>query len=297
MKNSTRLLVAALLTLTAFAVQAQQYYPMLRTDVLWEVDFGQYDGLGESHHSMWHWVESNIDTTVNGLTYNLVENTYQLEQLGYLREDTALQHVYQLDSSGADILLYDFTMEIGDSINARIRPGMMPDTFKQWVTDISTIMVDGTSRRYWSFENNSPGSNCNLHWIEGVGSTRGPMRNWEDDCWHTRYDLICFRNTSAGIHNAMWGDFCTPLSTSVEQEARRLSVYPNPASNQLRLETDDSIGSVRIFNAMGKQVLHQQHDFWQTEQTLDIATLPPGMYVLIAETPAGQVRRKISIFR
>lgn len=66
-----------------------------------------------------------------------------------------------------------------------------------------------------------------------------------------------------------------------------LSVYPNPASNQIVIETASTNAagkphSIKIFNAVGQEVLKSSSDtYWNNDQsTIDISSLSSGVYFI-----------------
>ncbi len=62
-----------------------------------------------------------------------------------------------------------------------------------------------------------------------------------------------------------------------------VKLYPNPASEQLYVESDEEISQVTIFNAIGKVVLEQSS--WGTERIqLNIGSLQSGLYLMQVES-------------
>ncbi len=68
------------------------------------------------------------------------------------------------------------------------------------------------------------------------------------------------------------------LSTTDSELASNLAVYPNPASDQLNIETNDiRISSVSIVDIVGK-VLLSEENLDTTQKVLDISSLSNGIY-------------------
>jgi hypothetical protein len=55
-----------------------------------------------------------------------------------------------------------------------------------------------------------------------------------------------------------------------------LKIFPNPASNELNIESDHVIGQLRIVNILGQTVYSGK--FETKVVKIDISGLPPGMY-------------------
>ena len=70
-----------------------------------------------------------------------------------------------------------------------------------------------------------------------------------------------------------------------------LSYYSNPVGNRLSVESPYQIETLRVFDLMGKEVLHKTPQ--QQKLTLDTYTLAPGAYLLRVETPEGEQTVKL----
>jgi len=70
-----------------------------------------------------------------------------------------------------------------------------------------------------------------------------------------------------------------------------LSYYSNPVGNRLSVESPYQIETLRVFDLMGKEVLHKTPQ--QQKLTLDTFTLAPGTYLLQVETPEGEQTVKL----
>lgn len=70
-----------------------------------------------------------------------------------------------------------------------------------------------------------------------------------------------------------------------------LSYYSNPVGNRLAVESPYQIQTLRVFDLMGKEVLHKTPN--QQKLTLNTYTLAPGAYLLRVETAEGQQTVKL----
>jgi hypothetical protein len=82
-----------------------------------------------------------------------------------------------------------------------------------------------------------------------------------------------------------------------------VSVAPNPASTavavQLQLRIDATV-NIALHDALGRRVLDISSLTLQqgtTTQSLDVAALPPGCYVLRVDNGTGSVYRRIAVVR
>lgn len=73
----------------------------------------------------------------------------------------------------------------------------------------------------------------------------------------------------------------TATLSSKEFNTIQASVYPNPTTDVLNIETTESISNVIVYNIAGQKVLQAN------TQTLNVSTLQAGVYVLKIETENG----------
>ena len=75
-----------------------------------------------------------------------------------------------------------------------------------------------------------------------------------------------------------------------------MTAYPNPFVDQLNvvLSVAASVANVSIYDALGRRVYAAQHAWPTNGLLLNLAFLPPGLYVLQAAAGAQMRRRKIS---
>jgi hypothetical protein len=86
----------------------------------------------------------------------------------------------------------------------------------------------------------------------------------------------CFIKGAAMIR-PYFGQKATVGLTDINQSEPIYHPYPNPASQQINIQSSDSepIKSVEMFNAMGKMVYGAKNS-----NIIDVTTLPNGIYIL-----------------
>lgn len=83
-----------------------------------------------------------------------------------------------------------------------------------------------------------------------------------------------------------------PSTLELPQDQKPLlSYYSNPVGNRLSVESPYQIETLRVFDLMGKEVLHKTPQ--QQKLTLNTFTFAPGAYLLRVETPEGQQTVKL----
>ena len=87
------------------------------------------------------------------------------------------------------------------------------------------------------------------------------------------------------------------LPTGLEPQANsRVRIQPNPVDRDVLVETEDPnnrLRTVEVFNTVGQRVFRWEADGPERGRTLSLDGLPPGVYILSAETTHGVTRQKV----
>ncbi|MCF8365045.1 MAG: T9SS type A sorting domain-containing protein [Bacteroidales bacterium] len=90
----------------------------------------------------------------------------------------------------------------------------------------------------------------------------------------------------------------TILSASEDKEVE-MYLYPNPVSDRLKfkIKSGSRLVSVSLVDILGKVVFSKQFDNFHhmSEKSLDVSSLPSGVYLVITETNEGKLNQKIII--
>jgi hypothetical protein len=92
-----------------------------------------------------------------------------------------------------------------------------------------------------------------------------------------------------GTQTVSGGGTCCGLTTDVASLStdKEISVYPNPASNNLFIDSPEKIKSIKCFNALG-----QSFELINTSRSIDISGLSKGMYFLCITTESDKTTIK-----
>lgn len=83
-------------------------------------------------------------------------------------------------------------------------------------------------------------------------------------------------------------DFSVNIGSPVQQEFD-LSIYPNPATNRIQVDTDAKVSRMRIVNLQGKVLLEKNAIY---DRSVDVSSLPEGIYVLQVESNGQWLQHK-----
>ncbi|MCI5080520.1 MAG: T9SS type A sorting domain-containing protein [Saprospiraceae bacterium] len=245
------------------------------------------------------------DTTINDRVYQKVyfssfrENELTNFQVlsGALRKEN--EKVFQYDFfSGEETLLYDFTLEVGDTLEYNW-PDEVPDFegLTIWVSRIDTVTINNIQRRHWYFKwthddlQPDPEQAEEFYVISDLYGSEFGLNHFyhlEDYFFQAFYDV--WPNSEASLYCAKfeeevvyghWNDeSCSPdLFTSVnELEAQQINVFPNPVSEVLHLSAFAKWNNGQILDINGQVIIH----FYKQgeQQEINVNDLPKGIYFL-----------------
>jgi hypothetical protein len=161
------------------------------------------------------------------------------------------------------------------------------------LTDISALSNLDTSKiTYLVINNNAQLSECDIQafcdYLNGpFGSTHNSIQNNSDGC-KSRVEILA--ECTVGIKEVY-----------PEEKNNQLSIYPNPASDMLFIESAAEMGSVRVFDNHGGQVVGwsggQVVKGYGGKVEIPVSGLAPGLYLVRVETGGSVVGRKIVVGR
>jgi hypothetical protein len=235
------------------------------------------------------------DTVINSLTYKTLYQDQPNNCLfGFVREDTTQRKVYFLDvNASPEIVLYDFSMQVGNTINLNFVNSNFGPYFTSGTYTLDSIVPRvihhaAGMRRVFYLNCVSCTGNSTLAWIEGIGSTLHFVYPYSlneagglfgslcyDQANYNFYQLLscfehsqkvyydsCARANAFGNSCFAYADSCNYWNTcgSVEElnSISSFSVSPVPAGDHVMLELEIRKPvqvNVGVFDISGKPVL------------------------------------------
>ncbi|HBX50235.1 MAG TPA: hypothetical protein DEH02_04095 [Bacteroidales bacterium] len=183
----------------------------------------------------------------------------------YIREDTITQQVYCRQNNGYEFLLYDFALQIGDTLQGE-------DCIT--VSSVSTELFAGSIRRKICI--NYGFITEPMIWYEGIGSNVQGI--FAPKCIVGAYTwLLCYlENDSLLYHDNLQNNDCFILTStfSLEPETNLTNYSSN---NILYVKTDDDRNySLTIYDIYGKKGYKGN---FSGNFEMNFSYLPTGMYV------------------
>ena len=302
-------------TCKAVQVRDAVYHPMLDSVNIWHLIINlcfeaQPHGGGTTRSDQCN-VNPNSnqfftggDTIYNSVHYKPIYDQLSNCSPGYLREDVATRKIYFTYAIGKpEILLYDFSLQIGDSVLLSYQPVNYYNTSADsgfWHLDsIGAAHISvGTRRAFFlSRKGNS------MSWLEGTGSLAHPLYLFEDQFGYGCSEFFCNSNylmvpyrsmsfLSCFSHtNFVYFDTCAYLEAlslqggcfavfdscdygvvcgAVNEIAALASfkIFPNPATNEAVLQLNVVQGdnfSIILHDLQGKQLMAEKELGWLSD--------------------------------
>jgi len=234
----------------------------------------------------------NGDSMTNNTFYKKLYGSYDLTTsnifVGLLREEVETGKVYRYDGDGGEQLLYNYSLEVGES-DSIYAMGM---EYEVTIESIETITVDGTPRKKLYFTD----AGRPAFWIEGIGSNYGindPALGFSADydpivyCFYTHNDLVWTTATD---------DFQCEMVLSVHnyKTEYHIEVWPNPFTDNISFALLGYVanGTATITSSTGKLVKQQSIPSFRSPRWLNLSDLESGIYLLTITTNEGAIQTK-----
>ncbi|TNE61593.1 MAG: T9SS type A sorting domain-containing protein [Bacteroidetes bacterium] len=158
--------------------------------------------------------------------------------------------------SGEDVLLFDFGLEVGDTMVAHIKSG----------NDLhfEVVKTDTWSNRKRLTLKFLDGIGYTREVTEGIGSNDGLLGLYYSPAASFYLPLgTCFYTAGKKLLSAQYCGVCGVVSTPPTPETLPAQVYPNPAQDKLYLEIDPKYASglfdLQLFDIQGKLLAQRVH--------------------------------------
>ena len=285
-------LIILIFTLAAHSTWSQdyEYIPFPDSNCIWSEKYipPMYPDTGGSS-IFYIYALFNEDTVINSIQYHklyiLYDSTIDKNNatyIGAIREDSTRkiyykgEHLYwgidsELLNENGEIQVYDFSVEVGDTINNAI---FGPDE-SLIISAIDTIELYTDSRRIIHFENFR-----DIHWIEGIGNERGLLSTSGGYPTNGSYnDLICFKknDTLVYLNSGYTGCFNFLSSISDHKSDKTISVYPNPVIGISIIDLAQSFDILEIYNCNGIQIVSKDIANLKSYKIIS-SQFNPGLY-------------------
>ena len=289
--------------------QTSVYHPFPDSNAVWNIDSHEPCGL---YFDTWEHLYSIIisgDTIINAINYHKLKVPIEVINangtcdssgtwttkgyyVGSIRQDKPNKKVYFVPSyNSTEQLLYDFTMQVGDSVQGYIEsynfPGFIPHDVVQ---SIDSVLVGGTYRKRWNIN-----SGYSISFIEGIGSTYGLIeRSPRTVLDFPDFAFTCFKQNGQPLYPDTATNCQVIVSVNtIESCSYQVLVSPNPAKETVNFEfgniQNHKQAHLRCYDVFGNLLYNETVVQGQKEVVLDISSWPSGMYVAVVYSNGGVV--------
>jgi hypothetical protein len=230
------------------------------------------------------------DTLINAQTYvkikkvevpNINDVSLFPAYTGAIRQDTLNKKIYVvLTDSTTEHILYDFSLQVGDTINSVLHSltagclGFNTET----IYLIDTIQVNGNDHRVFHYQGSCVGTDGS--YIEGIGSEFGLLFPNLKDIQESH--LNCLKINNQPYYPYANANCTLPNTISVNNLDLLLdiSLFPNPASETLTISLPENslTTEAHLFDAAGKEL--KRFTVVAGENRLNVAGYKTGTYLI-----------------
>lgn len=228
------------------------------------------------------------DTTINNVPYkklwftgdSLSANNWH-EKNEFFREDS--QHkIYRYNENG-DELLYDFSLEVGDTFEIGYLINQDPCSWE--IDQIDSLELNnGEFRKRFTLKRSDQSFPIPpvdyIYWVQGIGCLSS-LTQFSGTCnFDFSLKLICFMENGDYLYTSpnYNGCFISPIS---EIELQNFKIYPNPTTDILTIEKATTFLEDldwTLFNALGQEIKSAKIPAFEATRTISLADLSKGIY-------------------
>ena len=240
-----------------------------------------------------------------GITIDLMLNTNDTITIGnklyfmtqghwwdtlYIREEINTGQLFRY-FEGNEYLICDMSLDVGDTYTFPVFDVPYHYYHEEGTTTIvdSVRYIDGKKIIYFQWLDESPYYNGHYYdafyrlcFVEGIGPTYGPFGYSPFPMERILGVMLCVKkdDTLAYMTSPLLGCFQWGSSIS-EYEENLIKVYPNPATNKLKIEISDPnlhFGKIIITDIFGREVYVREA--FSVSDEITVSHLSSGMYIL-----------------
>ncbi|MDC7995503.1 T9SS type A sorting domain-containing protein [Altibacter sp. HG106] len=288
--------VFIIVLLFTYSLQSQEYVPLLDQFNEWQFTTCNSGCLTDIYYT-------DGDTLVDGLSYKILDGYHYISRGFLLREDIATRKVYLnlfLPTANRQYLLYDFGMEVGDSIDMKNPITPFEENAGYYVLDsiVNRPLADGNLYRHFYLSPTAANTNSDERpvWVEGVGSLSiitapGGTPNI-NDVGH----LSCFFKEGTSFYTNLEAiPSCDPTVTfGIEEQSSgfdTVRLVMDRTSNTCGIFGLAAIRSVEVYTLEGKRKLTRQLS-GEEQILVSLETYPSGLYIVRLTAQDGSKMQK-----
>lgn len=295
-----RILLFAFFVFSFIGLEAQNYIPFPTSNAIWRESSGNpHSSCDEYNYHI------TGDTIINSLTYHKLQmigyhGPYQPSfclqvsyrynfYFGAFRNDSLNKRVYFIPSiDTTEHLLYDFDISLGDTLRGWYGNYFLDSNLV--VINRDSFLLNGTYRKFYTLKDCGNSILDSVVVIEGIGSNRGLIPFYNCDPHLGPQILHCVKENGITTYSDPF--LSCNIITSVEEaySDSYINIYPNPSSDLIHIESEETIKEVSLYNLQGQEI----PIILKRDQSIQLPELP-GLYLLKIQMQGGEtlIRKQI----
>ena len=239
---------------------------------------------------------------INGKNYTKIltselSNPDNWQNTGYIRDDGTGKTYYLTNSNSKETLLYDFSMNVGDTVVLEsVNYGQCCPS-KTSVDSIKNIDYNDITRKtlYVSSLIQSEGSTAktNSVWIEGIGSKLGLLQPTE--CLYTGayFYLLCCNTNNQLIYKNPTASSCTITAITNNELQKDIKIRTN--STNIEIENNSKYAIYVLFVAVDGRILNNTYIPQNSTKTVSTSKFSKGICIVTIYSESESYSSKIFI--
>ncbi|MBQ5856852.1 MAG: T9SS type A sorting domain-containing protein [Bacteroidales bacterium] len=326
-RNFTKLISLLLLLVFAGGLKAQEYTytPFPTENAQWSVNNEKYALHGDTIINEKKYSKVYKQTSNEAFEFDIdkaeyfcaIRNDVENKRVyGVYKKELPIKYhdniYYTNRTSKKEFLLYDFSLNLGDTVSVANFDEAENDGFIRYVKfkRVETIGIDITNNTFVTLHDNDSifvlangeqrkrilmeniSETLFQSWIEGIGSSDGPFNHYNNFSFElfTIKRLLCYNENDECLYKQSCFDYdenddCFTNyypDNVVENNENDIMIYPNPATTNVEvsytLPEGMTSATLVMTNTLGVNVMTAQLDGNNGETTLSLEELPSGIY-------------------
>lgn len=233
------------------------------------------------------------DTIVDNQSFKILDGYHYISRKFLIRENVPEKKVFMtiiLPNRIEEFLLYDFGMQINDSIHIRnpISPFVNNAGYYKLNAVENVIQNNQNHKLYYlsPTESNEISTN-NMVWVEGMGSLSIINAPSGIADINGAGIITCFFKNGNLFYrdNSNWGDNCTATLSAPSEEIEQLQIYLTDNKTVI-IDQAQNISEITWFDVSGKFLMNQKL-IPQPTHSIDVSSMQSGFYILKCNSNYG----------
>lgn len=228
----------------SYDICGQSYQEMLNHDIEWQLTSCNNGCITDVYFT-------DGDTLHNGFNYKMLNGYHYISKTFWLRENTNDQKIFLSflqNNIRKEVLLYDFNLSKGDSININNPISPFPANPGMYIVDsTSTIQLnDGLYYEHFYLSSLNPSINENPIWIEGIGSLSLINSPGGTPNVNGAGKLSCYFNNGNSVYSQL--------------DSISSCVFTNPSLSYINTNTKQTKEIVKVSNLLGRNTTKRKNE-------------------------------------